>query len=277
MSNVSNMPQNVSSIDEQVFLEKLAQGEKVELTDPMPEMYRESLINLMTQQADSELSGGYGYIPWIEKAPNIHEKLLVSQIVKDEIGHAYRMYKLLEELGEPVEERITAMNAVLSERVATEEQVSTERRTQDKRVNIFFYPIETWTDFIMFNFCMDRGAGHQLEDALECSYAPWSRAIKQIFKEEMMHVTHGNQWVQLLSGNPETRAEVQEALNKWYPRTMDIFGHPHSKKNALYRKFGLKKRSNDEVRQAFKADIEQALTGTGLTLPEWTPNYDLSV
>jgi ring-1,2-phenylacetyl-CoA epoxidase subunit PaaA len=258
------------------IVSKIQAGQKVEANDPMSPEYRESLINLMTQQADSELAGAYGYIPWIEKAPNIHEKLLVAQIVKDEVRHAYAMYKLLAELGIDVDQRIREQD--FSFRLSQEvDSIGAERKAQDKRVNIFYYTIDTWTDFIMFNFCMDRGAGHQLEDAMESSYAPWARTIKTIFQEEVMHMNHGDTWVKRLCEDPETLPQVQEALNKWYPRTMNIFGSPKSRKNELYRTLGLKKRSNEEVRQAYKADIIKKIEGTGLTLPEWTPEYDESV
>lgn len=260
------------------FAEEIQAGRKVEATDEMPEEYKKALINLMTQQADSELSGAYGYIPWIEKAPNIHEKLLVAQIVKDEVNHAYRMFKLLKELGEPVDDRIEKLDEQLTMRLDDgDADIGAKREASDKRVNIFYYPIETWTDFIMFNFCMDRGAGHQLEDAMECSYAPWNRTIEGIFKEEMMHVNHGDTWAKKLASDPATKDEVQEALNKWYPRTMNIFGRPNSRSNQVYRKFNLKMRDNEEVRQAYKADIEKAAAEAGLTLPEWTPDYDESV
>ena len=56
--------------------------------------------------------------------------------------------------------------------------------------NIFYYPIDTWADFIMFQFCMDRGAGHQLEDVRKSTYGPWKREIERIFKEKTMHVNH---------------------------------------------------------------------------------------
>ncbi len=266
------------SVNTEHFVAEIEGGRKVELTDEMPEEYREALINLMLQQADSELSGAYGYIPWIEKAPNIHEKLLVAQIVKDEVNHAYRMFKLLREMGVEVDDRIKAMDESLSVRLEDgAANIGTQRLAEDKRVNIFYYPIETWTDFILFNFCMDRGAGHQLEDALACSYAPWNRVIDGIFKEEMMHVAHGNTWVKKLAEDPATRDELQEGLNKWYARTMAIFGRPNSSKNKLYRKFKLKLRDNEEVRQAFKADLEKELATLPLKLPNWTPEYDESV
>lgn len=264
------------TVSEQDFLKRIQSGELIESHDPMPEEYRDNLINLLEMQADSELSGAYGYIQWIEKAPNIHEKLLVAQIVKDEIRHAYAIYKCLEELGINVDQRIEAQD--FAYRLEQDNlNIGTERKAQDKRVNIFYYPIETWTDFIMFNFCMDRGAGHQLEDALESSYGPWQRAIKMIFKEEMMHVNHGDTWVEKLAADPKTKDEVQAALNKWFNRTMNIFGRPGSKRNVIYRKWSLKKRDNDEVRESFRKEIEEKVAKFGLTMPTWDPDYDENV
>jgi ring-1,2-phenylacetyl-CoA epoxidase subunit PaaA len=152
---------------------------------------------------------------------------------------------------------------------ADSSDIGTERVKSDKRVNIFYYPIETWTDFVMFNFCMDRGAGHQLEDALTCSYAPWRRVMEGIFKEEVVHIGHGELWVRRLAEDPATRQDCQDTLNKWYLRTMQIFGRPGSSRNALYRKLGLKRRDNDEVRQAFHKEVEEFCDKVGLTLPEW--------
>lgn len=265
-----------TTISEQDFLKRIEAGEKIEAHDSMPEEYRDNLINLLEMQADSELSGAYGYIPWIEKAPSIHEKLLVAQIVKDEIRHAYAIYKCLAELGIDVDERIRQQDFAL--RLETDNtNIGAQRVAQDKRVNIFYYPIETWTDFIMFNFCMDRGAGHQLEDALDSSYGPWARAIQMIFKEEMMHVNHGDTWVERLASNPDTKAEVQAALDKWFSRTMNIFGRPGSRRNQIYQKWHLKKRDNDAVRASFRKEIEEKVTQFGLKMPEWTPDYDESV
>lgn len=262
--------------NEEAFLNRIQQGEKIEPTDPMPNEYRENLINLLEMQADSELSGAYGYIPWIEKAPDIHEKVLVAQIVKDEVRHAYAINKCLEELGVDVDQRIQAQD--FAYRIQSgDANIGAERLATDKRVNIFYYPIETWTDFIMFNFCMDRGAGHQLEDALESSYGPWCRAIQSIFKEEVMHMNHGDMWVEKLAQDPETREETQKGFEKWFCRTMNIFGRPGSSRNKIYQKWGLKKRDNDAVRESYRKEIEEKATRFGLTMPHWTPEYDESV
>jgi len=258
---------------EERMLAKNRAGERIESVAEMTEEYRAALIHLMTMQADSELAGAYGYVPWITRAPTVEEKHVVAQIVKDEVRHASVMYGLLADLGVDVEAHVAAHDEVFTFRIASDADLGTARITTDKRVNIFYYPIETWADFVFFNFCMDRGAGHQLEDVRHCSYGPWVRAIEGIFKEEKFHIRHGEYWVKKLAEDPRTRDEAQAAFNKWYIRTMNIFGRPGSPKNQLYRKFRLKVRDNDEVRQAFAAEVRALCAKFGLTVPEWKPKW----
>ncbi|MBI3550443.1 MAG: phenylacetate-CoA oxygenase subunit PaaI [Elusimicrobia bacterium] len=262
------MSKLTESQKESLLTEKLAKGEKITSTEEMTEEYREHLTNLMSMQADSEIAGAFGYVPWIMKSPSIQETYTVSQIVKDEVRHGHVMYRLLEQMGMDVQKYYDSHNFNLRVDAA---DIGAERVADDKRVNIFYYPINTWYDFIMFNFCMDRGAGHQLEDALDCSYKPWADVMEGIFKEEAMHMAHGDWWVKKLAADPKTKDKAQEALNTWYPRTMNIFGRANSPKNAIYRRLGLKKRDNDEVRQAFSAEIKKKCAENGLQVPDWTP------
>ena len=41
------------------------------------------------------------------------------------------------------------------------------------------------------------------------------RAISGIYKEEVMHVAHGDKWVKKLAADPERKAFLQERLNLW--------------------------------------------------------------
>jgi ring-1,2-phenylacetyl-CoA epoxidase subunit PaaA len=232
--------------------------------------YREALVNLLTQEADSELAGALGYVPCITMSPTIDEYLAVSMMVKDEFRHARVCYKLLEHLGLDVEARIRSFDFTL--RVA-DDDLGTARAAGDKRVNIFYYPIADWYDFIAFNFCMDRGAGHQLEDVLMSSYRPWARVMEGIFKEEMFHIAHGDNWVRRLAADPETKPRMQAAIDKWFPRTMNIFGRANTPRNRLYRELGLKVRDNQEVREAFAAEVGSKLKEYGLRMPEWVPDW----
>jgi len=258
---------------EERLLAKIRAGGRVESPEEMTEEYRQNLIHLITMQADSELAGAYGYVPWITKAPTMEEKHVVAQIVRDEVRHAVVMYGLLADLGVDVEGHVRTHDQVFTLRVTPEADLGTSRITSDKRVNIFYYPIDTWADFVFFNFCMDRGAGHQLEDVRACSYGPWARAIEGIFKEEKFHIRHGEYWVKRLAEDPATRDEAQQTLSKWFIRTMNIFGRPASPRNALYRKLRLKIRDNDKVRRAFENEVRGLAGALGLTLPEWKPTW----
>ena len=253
---------------------KIEGGVRLESADEMTPEYRENLVHLLTMQADSELAGGYGYVPWITKAPTVEEKHVVAQIVKDELRHAAVMYGLLADLGFDVDAHVRRHDEIFTMRVDAAADIGTTRITSDKRVNIFYYPIDTWTDFVFFNFCMDRGAGHQLEDVRQCSYGPWVRAIEGIFKEEKFHIRHGEYWVKRLSEDPATHDEAQATFDKWYVRTMNIFGRPGSPKNRLYRALKLKLRDNDEVRHAFATEVAGLCEKFGLTVPGWKPVWD---
>ncbi len=253
---------------------KIDGGIRLESAHEMTPEYRESLVHLLTMQADSELAGGYGYVPWIAKAPTVEEKHVVAQIVKDELRHAAVMYGLLADLGFDVDSHVRKHDEIFTMRIESDADLGTARITSDKRVNIFYYPIDTWADFIFFNFCMDRGAGHQLEDVRAGSYGPWVRAIDGIFKEEKFHIRHGEHWVKKLTADPATRDEAQATFNKWYARTMNIFGRPGSPKNQLYRTLKLKLRDNDEVRQGFAAEVKELCEKFGLGVPDWKPVWE---
>jgi len=250
---------------------KIARGVHLESPEEMTPEYREHLIHLMTMQADSELAGGYGYVPWIAKAPTVEEKHVVAQIVKDELRHAAVMYGLLGDLGFDVAGHVRRYDEIFTMRIEAGADIGTRRITSDKRVNIFYYPIDTWADFVFFNFCMDRGAGHQLEDVRGCSWGPWARAIEGIFKEETFHIRHGEYWVERLAADPATHEEAQATFGKWYVRTLNIFGRPGSQKNQVYRALRLKLRDNDEVRQAFRAEVQGLCKKFGLEVPPWRP------
>ena len=235
----------------EAMMEKIQAGQKLESTDEITDDYRENLLKLMIAQADSELAGAYNYVHWIEDAPTVAEKLAMATIVKDEIRHAKAMYDLLERFDVDIYKLIN----------------------EDKmknRMKVFYTPIDTWSDLVMFNFLMDRAAGHQLRDAAECSWGPWSHTMIQIEKEEWMHVKHGETWVRKLSADPKTKPDVQKALDFWFPKVNKIFGKAGTDSNRTFREYKLKQRDNDEVRRAWYDEIKPLLDSYGLTTPAIT-------
>lgn len=256
------------SKDELKLFDEIKEGRTFDKGDEMPELYRKSLIHLLWMQGDSEYSGALGYNPWMEKAPTIQEKVLVAQIAKDEMRHASVIYRLLRDLGEDPQAHIEKCD--LGYKLEEDEiNIGFKRVKDDYRVNIFYYGINYWTDFILFNFLMDRAAGHQLQDTLHSSYLPWKKGIEGIYKEEVMHLTHGDKWVRILSKDPKDKEFLQKRLNLWWPRVMNVFGSARGRANDLYVRLGLKKRTNEEVRKAFVKEIHDLCDECGLTVPEY--------
>lgn len=221
----------------EAMMAKIEAGEKLESPEELTDEYRQALLLLMIAQADSELAGAYGYVPWIEGAPTIAEKLAMANIVKDEIRHAKAMYDLLDRLG------VDIYKLINEEKMAN-------------RMKVFYEPIKTWADLVMFNFLMDRAAGHQLHDAALSSYGPWSRTMVQIEKEEWMHVKHGETWVKRMAADPSTKAEIQAALDFWFPMVNKVFGKANTESNKTFQKFKIKQRDNQEVRESWYNEIK---------------------
>lgn len=254
--------------DELKLFEEIKNGKTFDAKDELPPIYKKNLLNLLWMQADSEYAGGLGYMPWIAKAPNAHERVLVAQIVKDEMRHAHVIYKILDDLGEKTHEHM--LSHEFDWRVPNDlANIGFSRAKKDKRVNIFYYPITYWEDFCLFNFLMDRAAGHQLEDTTESSFLPWKNAIGTICKEEHMHLAHGDKTVKEMAADPVRKVFLQERLNLWWPRVMNVFGKSSGSSNDVYIKLGLKRRTNAQIRDAFVAEINAKCIEWGLVLPAY--------
>jgi ring-1,2-phenylacetyl-CoA epoxidase subunit PaaA len=259
--------QEYTKEDLQLF-DEIKNGRTFDKGEELPEIYRKNLMNLLWMQADSEYAGALGYMPWIAKAPTAHERVLVAQITKDEMRHAHVMYKILDGLGEDTHGHMLSHD--FDWRIPDDlANIGFSRAKKDKRVNIFYYPITYWEDFCLFNFLMDRGAGHQLEDTFDSSYVPWKSAISSIYKEEAMHLAHGDNTVKAMALDPKNKPFLQERLNLWWPRVMNVFGSSKGSSNDIYIKLGLKKRSNAEVRETFVKEIIEKCNEWGLTIPEY--------
>jgi ring-1,2-phenylacetyl-CoA epoxidase subunit PaaA len=257
--------------EELKLFDDIKNGRTFDKDQKLPEIYEKYLKNLLWMQGDSEYAGALGYMPWIAKAPTVHERVLVSQMVKDEMRHAHVIYKILDDLGENTHAHMLSHD--FDYRIPEDEQqIGFKRMKDDYRVNIFYYQINYWHDYILFNFLMDRGAGHQLEDTFESSYLPWKRAIESIYKEETMHLAHGDKWIKILGEDPKERDFLQQRLNLWWPRVMNVFGNTKGLSNDIYMKLGLKKRTNQDVRNAFVKEINTLCDEVGLVVPSYDEN-----
>jgi len=66
----------------------------------------------------------------------------------------------------------------------------------------------------------------------------------------------------------EGRAAAQAAIDRWYPRGLDMFGRSNSRRAAGYRHWGLKRRANETARAEYVSEVRPLIEALGLTVPD---------
>jgi ring-1,2-phenylacetyl-CoA epoxidase subunit PaaA len=240
---------------EEQFEAGIAAGEFVEPKDWMPEHYRKTLVRQISQHAHSEIVGMLPEGNWITRAPTLKRKAILLAKVQDEGGHGLYLYSAAETLGTSRDQMIEALHS-----------------GKAKYSSIFNYPTLTWADVGVIGWLVDGAAIMNQVPICRCSYGPYARAMIRICKEESFHQRQGFEslLVMMQQGTEAQRAMVQDAVNRWWWPSVMMFGPPddQSPNTAQSMRWGIKRVSNDELRQRFvDATADQAKV-LGVTLPD---------
>ena len=236
----------------EAFLAHVQDGGVVEAGDWMPDEYRARLRKFVEMHANSELMGVLPERDWILRAPTLQRKLALTAKIQDEVGHAQLLYRVVEDLGKPRE-------ACLDDLIAG----------RSKFHNVFHYPTRTWGDVGVIAWLVDAAAIISQKALLKCSYAPYARIMRKICWEESFHILHGRDVVlTLVTGTPEQRALVQEALDRWWEPLMMFHGNPIPADEDPMIGWRIKSQANEEARQQFLEGYVPQVWELGLTLPD---------
>ena len=135
-------------------------------------------------------------------------------------------------------------------------------------LSIFEFPLETWAEFCVIKLLADLAEILQVEDLLECSFHPLKSVARMTMPEEKFHAKFGEDFTKDLIATEEGKKEIQEAINRYYPMLPAFFGRAQSKNNELYRKWGIKKRKNEEMLDDYlKLTHELVVNKLNLKLP----------
>jgi ring-1,2-phenylacetyl-CoA epoxidase subunit PaaA len=82
--------------------------------------------------------------------------------------------------------------------------------------------------------------------------------------------------IRLATGTPRQKAMVQDAINRWWWPTLMMFGPPDSDSpnTPILVRWGIKTKTNDELRQNFIDQIVPELHTLDLTVPDPDLQYD---
>ncbi|WP_310384144.1 1,2-phenylacetyl-CoA epoxidase subunit PaaA [Roseateles sp.] len=240
---------------EAAFDARIDAGDFIEAKDWMPEHYRKTLVRQISQHAHSEIVGMLPEGNWISRAPTLKRKAILLAKVQDEGGHGLYLYSAAETLGTSRDQMLAALHS-----------------GKAKYSSIFNYPTTSWADIGVVGWLVDGAAIMNQVPLCRCSYAPYARAMIRVCREESFHQRQGYEslLVMMREGNAAQKALVQDAVNRWWWPSLMMFGpadkdSPNSEQSI---RWGIKRITNDQLRQKFvDATVPQAEL-LGITLPD---------
>jgi ring-1,2-phenylacetyl-CoA epoxidase subunit PaaA len=236
------------------FDDLIAGQERVEPRDDMPDAYRATLVRQIAQHAHSEIIGMQPEGNWLTRAPSLRRKAILLAKVQDEAGHGLYLYAAAETLGVSRDELLDALHS-----------------GRQKYSSIFNYPTLTWADIGAIGWLVDGAAIVNQVPLCRCSYGPYARAMVRICKEESFHQRQGFELLQTLSHGTEAQhAMAQDAVDRWWWPALMMFGPPDdaSTHSAQSMAWGIKRFSNDTLRQRFVDMTVPQAEALGLSLPD---------
>jgi ring-1,2-phenylacetyl-CoA epoxidase subunit PaaA len=240
---------------EQRFDARIDEGGFIEAKDWMPEHYRKTLVRQISQHAHSEIVGMLPEGNWITRAPTLKRKTILLAKVQDEAGHGLYLYAAAETLGTSRDQMLDALHS-----------------GKAKYSSIFNYPTLTWADVGVIGWLVDGAAIMNQIPLCRCSYGPYARAMIRVCKEESFHQRQGFDALltMMTRGTAAQKAMVQDAVNRWWWPSLMMFG-PHdseSQHSGQSMRWGIKRISNDDLRQKFVDACVQQAQVLGVTLPD---------
>lgn len=214
-----------------------------------PEEYRLACEKLVISHAINELYGGRTFDePAVAFAPTPYAKWLTCRVAMEEYGHHVRFFQLGREMGIP------------------EDKMLPEKTTK-KPLSIFEYPLRSWEEFVAIKLVVDLAEILQVEDLLQCSFHPLRNLARMTMPEERFHAQFGLDFGAELVKTPEGKAKLQTAVNDIYPQVPFFFGRAKSRNNEMYRKWGIKVRTNEDMAADYIGRGAEAIKKLGLEVP----------
>jgi ring-1,2-phenylacetyl-CoA epoxidase subunit PaaA len=232
----------------------IGEGLRVEPRDWMPDGYRKTMTRQIAQHAHSEIIGMQPEGNWLTRAPSLRRKAILLAKVQDEAGHGLYLYSAAETLG--------ADRADLTAKLIESKQ---------KYSSIFNYPALTYADVGVIGWLVDGAAICNQVPLCRSSYGPYARAMIRICKEESFHQRQGFELLAtMMRGTDAQRAMVQDAVDRWWWPTLMMFGPPddNSPNTAQSMAWGIKRHTNDELRQRFVDMTVPQAEALGVSLPD---------
>jgi ring-1,2-phenylacetyl-CoA epoxidase subunit PaaA len=236
----------VHSVD-RPFTEEVADAAAAHALGPD---YVAAVGKVVASHVRNELAGASVFDePAIRLAPTPREKWLACRIAMEEYGHHLRFQKLAADLDLP-----EAKGA--------------------RPLSVFEFELTTWVEFVVLKAIVDLAEVVLMDELAECSYLPLRHLAQHLLPEERFHVSFGAARTMEMAQQAELRPAVQDAVDRLVGFTLPFFGRSVSANNDAFRRWGIKRRTNDEARADFIERSRAFVLDAGLTYPDVSVTWD---
>lgn len=212
----------------------------------------EALVDLIFKMADDALIYGHRNSEWTGIGPTLEEDIAFSSIAQDKVGHAYNLYRILNEY----------FNMPDADTLAFQRpEEITWRNTKLNEIYSKDYA------FALFrHFFFDHAEAVRYELLQKSSIQPLLEFSLKIKGEIKYHTMHADTWIKKLgNSNADSINRMQEALNIVFPMAYAIF-EPSSDEEFLQEN-GIFP-GEDAAKAKWLENITSVISMTELTLPE---------
>jgi ring-1,2-phenylacetyl-CoA epoxidase subunit PaaC len=218
-----------------------------------------ALVELLYSLADDDFILAFRGSEWLGLAPHIEEDVAYSSINQDMMGHAAKIFSLLEQLGEGKADELSHLrkpeqfrNAVLLEEVNGEGTYLEQ-------------PHFDWAFAVVRNYFYTVHKKIRMESLRKSSYEPMKDTASKVLIELQYHLMHWETWfTQLMTSTDEAKRRMTEAIDRCWKEmggvlTLGPYADEMASKGYIV--------SEEELRNQWLSYMENVFEKVGAPLP----------
>ncbi len=241
--------------------------------DELTEDQAKHLLAIIKAQASTEFGSIQQHTGTLQRAIDDQDRFWVMRVMAEELRHGYQMlHLLLSKDWSHVSGGVTGPQMV-------EEILSMQ--TGSHVLDAFNLEYDSFIDNVTFAAFIDRVGKYQLTMQKVCAYKPMADSMPPMLREEAFHLAAGVIPMRRLAkkaaeGDPLIDMRMlQHAVNKWFPRALEMFGDERGGDTNV--KFGFKDMKNREAQDRYIDEVRRMLRDINARFlrarfPDYTPD-----
>jgi 1,2-phenylacetyl-CoA epoxidase catalytic subunit len=223
--------------------------------DELSEEEAKHLLAIIRAQASTEFGSIQQHAGTLARAQDDEDKFWVLRVMAEELRHGYQMFHLL----------LSQDWSHVSGGVKGEEMVEEilSMGTGSHVLDAFNLDYDSFIDNVCFAAIIDRVGKYQLTMQKVCAYKPMADSMPPMLREEAFHLAAGviplRRWAKRAAqGDPfVTMAAIQKAVNKWYPRGLEMFGDERGGDSNI--RMGFKDMKNRQAQDLYIEELRRMI------------------